>query len=394
MRFKCACKSWYNLIKSPSFVAKNLSYSKNNEFASSTSLVFKRTVLKDNTIKDKNEITSILSEDNNNRKETLLSLLTLSNHDDQNFGCIVEDFPLPSPMCFYALNIPLAGHCDGIVCLSLVNDEDVVLYNPSIKEDFEFLPKSCLLLPHKDFNDFDNEDDYYDALRSDPRGVGFGFDSKAKVYKVVRIVGFTSGYYADTHPSRAEVFTLGARSWREIKIDTKVTVFSHPSFNICLKGICYWSALIRDKEVLLSFHMSEELFDEISVPESIHHMEGFLKTFSVWKESIVLVAYKRDDDPKFLDIWVMGEPGDFRGSWTKHLTIGPVECDIPLSFWKSDEILVGTADGCVVSYNIDTQTLKYLPIHVAEGPSRTQCLVYVNSIISVKENNSSMRQLP
>ncbi|KAM5548688.1 putative F-box protein [Rosa sericea] len=379
MRLKCVRKSWYNLIKSPSFVAKNLSYSKNNKFASSTCLLFKRT-------------------GNNDRKETLLSLLTLSNHDDQNFGCVVEDFPLPSPMCFYPFNIPLAGHCDGIVCLSLVSGEDVILCNPAIKEDFEFLPKSCLLLPPKNPNDFDNEDDYYDALESNQEGVGFGYDSKAEVYKVVRIVGFSSGYLVTSHPSRAEVFTLGARSWREIKIDTEASVFSDPSFNICFKGICYWYGLIAtsnpavDKEVLLSFDMSKELFNEISVPESINQ-EGVLKRFSVWKESIVLVAYKEDDDPKFLDIWVMGESGGFRGSWTKDLTIGPVECDIPLTFLKSDEIIIRTADGCVVSYNIGTQTLRYRPIHVAEGPTRTQCVVYVNSIISVKGNNSSMGQL-
>lgn len=334
---------------------------------------------KDNTIKDENEIYLILGEDNNDKKETVLSTLTLCNHEDQNLGSVVGDFVLP---CMYPFNKPIAGHCDGIVCITS-GTEDVILCNPAIKE-FEFLPKSSLFLPPKCPNDYDNEDDYYDALESDPSGVGFGYDSKAKVYKVVRIVDFSSGYFFTTHPSRAEVFTLGAHSWREIKIDTECSVISDPSFDICFKGICYWYAGIRtdlgvDKKVILSFDMSDELFHEISFPESTYVHE----ILAVWKESIVLVSYK-DDGPGFLDIWVMDESGGFKGSWTKNLTVGPIEGLIPLAFWKSDEILMVTADGCVVSYNIATQTLKYLPIHAAEGPRCIQCVVYVNSIISVK----------
>lgn len=100
--------------------------------------------------------------------------------------------------------------------------------------------------------------------------------------------------------------------------------------------MCYWYAGIRtdlgvDKKVVLSFDMSDELFHEISFPEST----SFHERLAVWKESIVLVSYK-DDDPEFLDIWVMDESGGFKGSWTKNLTIGPVQGLIPLAFWKRE----------------------------------------------------------
>lgn len=95
---------------------------------------------------------------------------------------------------------------------------------------------------------------------------------------------------------------------------------------------------------------------------------------------IVLVSYNEYDGPKFLDIWVIDESAGFKDSWSIHLTIGPVEGVAPLAFWKSDEIFMVTDDGCVVSYNIGTQTLKYLPIHAAEGPRCIQCVVYINSL--------------
>lgn len=35
----------------------------------------------------------------------------------------------------------------------------------------------------------------------------------------------------------------------------------------------------------------------------------------------------------------------------------------PLVFWKSDELLMVSNDGRVVSYNLGRRTFKYLPIH-------------------------------
>lgn len=68
----------------------------------------------------------------------------------------------------------------------------------------------------------------------------------------------------------------------------------------------------------------------------------------MWKESIALVSYQLAQEilaPQSFDIWVLmkNDSGDHgTGSWTKHLTIGPMEgVEIPLLyplvFWKSDE---------------------------------------------------------
>ncbi|XP_062024985.1 F-box protein CPR1-like isoform X1 [Rosa rugosa] len=376
MRFKCIRKSWYNLINSPSFVAQNLFNSMNNKFTSSTCIIAKHTVLKDSSITDRNEISTILGDGHYDKKQILLSSLTLCDNldgDDQELYCIIEDdLIVPFPLCRNSYNFYIAGHCDGIICLSsfLCNDRDIALCNPSIKE-FNHLPKSCIHLPPKD------EDDYVHECN-----VGFGYDSKAKVYKVVRIVDFSS-----SHPPRAEVYTLGADCWIEIKAFVLGTISSPRSLHMHFKGIYYWSGfsyITRELQyVLFAFDMSDELFYLIYLPEAAF---GIYCNLAVWKESLLLITH-REEAPKCFDLW-LNEDSDFlKGSWTKYFTIKPIEVDIPLVFWKSNEILMVNVDRRIVSYNLDTQTLKCLPIHGAEDPLCIYAINYVNSIISVKRNN-------
>ncbi|XP_062002254.1 F-box/kelch-repeat protein At3g06240-like [Rosa rugosa] len=381
MRFKCIHKSWYNLITSPSFIAKNLSNSKNNKFASTTRILFKRTVLKD--IKDKNEIFYVLRDNNNDRRDIFLSLLDLCNDndgDDQNLHSVVDDLIVPLPFSICPFSLQIAGHCDGLICLVNIVNEEVALCNPAIKE-FKFLPRSSLLLPRRH-----PEDD--DGIESDVNAVGFGYDSKTQDYKIVRVITYITGI-AYTLPSKAEVYTLSSHSWREIKIDKECHVFWTPSFEIHFRGIYYWSALTyptpgADKEAIFAFDMSEETFEEIPIPDGICARDGIIKFLAVWKESVALISCK-GDGPKSFDIWVMDDSSGIKGSWTKHLVIGPIECEIPLVFWKSDELLLVISDGRVVSYHLGNKTIKYLPIHGVEDPQYIQAVVCVNSMISVKK---------
>lgn len=147
LRFKCIHKSWYNLITSPSFIAKNLSVSRNNKFSSTTSVVFKRTVL----TKDKHDIFNVLRDNDNSRKNIFVSLLDLykdNDGDDQNLHSDVDDLILPLPFSICPFSFQIAGHCDGILCLVNIVLEDVAFCNPALKE-MKFLPRSPLLLPRR-----------------------------------------------------------------------------------------------------------------------------------------------------------------------------------------------------------------------------------------------------
>ncbi|XP_004292659.1 PREDICTED: F-box protein At1g30790-like [Fragaria vesca subsp. vesca] len=389
MRFKCIRKSWYNLINSPSFVAQNLSNSMNNKFISSTRIIAKHIIVKDNSITDKKDIVNIIMHGNDEEKQFLLSSLSLCDDpdgDDQELSCVIEDeLIIPSRLYQYCLCSRIVGHCDGIICLSGDGDT-TVLCNPSIKE-FDLVPKSCLL-PDEDC--------------SKTNSVGFGYDSKAKVYKVVNILSYCYSHL------KAEVYELGTDCWREIEFNVEIDeVLPEPGFDKYFKGVYYWNAFrkpLSEKEthrvwkdtlpysglplefVIVAFDMSNEVFYLISQPEE--DTFAIDRSLIVWKESLHLITYTYEGDaPKWFDIWQNEDPDFLKGSWTKCFAINPIEAVIPLAFWKSNEILMGDADGYIVSYNLDTRSLKCLPIHGAEKPRYIGAVEYVNSIISVNRAN-------
>ncbi|PRQ23256.1 putative F-box domain-containing protein [Rosa chinensis] len=371
MRFKCVCKLWYKVIGSPSFLTMHLSNSMHNKFYSFISIVFKLTILKDKKLTEE-EIYHVLR-DSSDRKQVLLSLLNLCNNtvgDGPHLQSVVEDFTVPPPMGL-AFTLQIVGHCDGIICLSTHAGSDrAALCNPSIKE-FKFLPKSCLIHPP-------NVAYVYH--------VGFGYDSKAKDYKLVRIALSIS--YGE-HPTRGEIYSLGSNSWREIKTDFRTRVYSTPGSGLYFKGNYYWYAFKQEepeyhKEFILSFDMSDELFHHTSVPDSFHVTDGCYRSLVVLRESIALLSYEAGYGvPKTFEVWGTEGFGAGKDFWTKYVTIGPLEgIEIPLVFWKTDELLVVTNNASAVSYNLCTQTSKYLPINGAEA-SDIKAVVYVNSIVSV-----------
>ncbi|XP_050384218.1 F-box/kelch-repeat protein At3g06240-like [Argentina anserina] len=385
MRFKCVCILWCNLIKGPNFVAKHLS---NSMGASSMPVLFKRPVFIGKNKKIIDEKEECLNDDDN--VETRLSSLDLYDEndvDDVLLSIVVEDLNLPLPASLklkHSSDLRIAGHCDGIICLKLFIG-NVILWNPVMKE-FKLLPKSCRLLPNDDYELLEYR------LRSYSEHLGFGYDSNGKDYKVVRFVIYDKeGYWFG-----AEVYTMNSNSWRDIKTtynEMTTHVLQSSDLSIYLNGICYWDVsglhhLEYYEGFILSFNMVNELFNEISFPNLRDGCR--VATLAVWKEFIALFTYQDGIGiPQSNDMWVMMDnPGDAKGSWTKHLTIGPVECDgFPLLFCNSNHLFMVNGGGQIVVYDTGARILKYLPIHFMGDVIYNQALAYENSIVSIKGGN-------
>ncbi|TQD93751.1 hypothetical protein C1H46_020650 [Malus baccata] len=364
MRFRCVRKSWYKFINNPSFVDVHLSKSVDNSFQSSTCILFKRYVLNDA---------------DNGSKKILLSLIDLCN-DNNGDVYYLQDLNLNVPISLGLRHeyLDIAGHCHGIICLTDYS-EKVFLCNPALKES-KLLPKSCLRLPPpKEIN----------ILQSTGIAVGFGYDHKAKDYKVVRIVMHFEGFWILFHPHTAEVYTMSSNSWREIKVDIPSSVVWCPSSQMYFKGVYYWFAIELDKQtldenkkVILSFDMDDELFSDIPVPESLQDTKECYGSLAVWNGSVALFSFHIESGVrKSIGIWEMN---DLEGSWTKQLTIVPIAgFGMPLTFWNSDELVMVAADGRVVSHNFVTKMLKEIPVS-GVFLERFQAFVYVYSLVSVK----------
>ncbi|CAN6706487.1 unnamed protein product [Malus baccata var. baccata] len=368
MRFKCIRKSWCTLINSPGFVAKQLSNSVDNKFSSFTCILLNRSQ-------------THVFPDNSWKQEVFWSMINLSiDCDELNLHYDVEDLNIPFPLEDHDY-VLILGYCNGIVCVTA--GKNILLCNPTTRE-FIGLPSSCLLLPSRPKGKFELETVF--------RALGFGYDCKAKEYKVVQII--ENSEYSDDErtyyhriplPHTAEVYTMAANTWRGIKIDISTKTYSC-SCQVYSKGFCYWYAT-DGEEYILSFDLGDEIFHRIQLPS---RRESGFKFYYIFLHNESLASfcsrYDRSEKSESCEIWVMHDYDRVKSLWTKLFIIGPLQAiGKPLTFWKSDELLMLASDGKATSYNYSTGNLKYL--HIPPILNRVvdfQALIYVKSIVSLK----------
>ncbi|XP_062006362.1 putative F-box protein At3g24700 [Rosa rugosa] len=387
MRFKCIHKSWYALINNPKFIDKHLHLYNKDSY---TCFLLKRSVVaRTQTIKE----------------EILFSFLYAPNHNDDEDShphCVVEDIYFPTAMGLktkgHNIELPgsyggetiyILGHCDGIICL-VYHSGGLVFYNPSIRE-FKIIPPSCLT-------------ESFSCVG------GFGYDPKCKDYKVVNIVPSGEDSYDHNqrlviYPPRAEVYTLGTDSWRQIKIDyleTETTSFWPDIYQMCYKGVFYWLGHEQDKEylcyydrlsspsirdVILLYDTGEEVFRTRLLPDSFKDLglHALSMSLTVWNGSIALFGFTYwGPDIESFKIWMMD---DF-GSWTKHLTYETIMgIYLSLVLWRSDDVVMVANDGRIVSYSLSRDRVRYFPIQGVWGTYQAFVCVNSNSIVSVKGGN-------
>ncbi|XP_021750805.1 F-box protein CPR30-like [Chenopodium quinoa] len=138
LRFKCVCKSWNSLIKSPNFIKLHL----------------KQTLISNS---DRHLLVS--SEYSSSLHSADLDL----NHN------LISCSELHHPLKHHNA-VKLVGSCNGVVCISDESKNNVVLYNPLTKSRRE-IPVDQISNPSNDFI-----------------VLGFGYDSKNDGYKVLRVV--------------------------------------------------------------------------------------------------------------------------------------------------------------------------------------------------------------
>ncbi|CAN6706483.1 unnamed protein product [Malus baccata var. baccata] len=170
--------------------------------------------------------------------------------------------------------------------------------------------------------------------------LGFGYDCKAKEYKVVQII--ENCEYSD----------------------------DEQTFNHCI-----------------TLPHTAETFHRIQFPSRGESDFTFFYIF-LRNESLASFCshYDRSGDSQSCEIWVMDDYDGVKSSWTKLLTVGPLQgIDKPLTFWKSDELLMLASDGRTTSYNSSTGSLTY--VHVPPILNKVvdfQALIYVESIVPLK----------
>ncbi|XP_058187808.1 F-box/kelch-repeat protein At3g17530-like [Rhododendron vialii] len=361
LQFKSVCKNWYALIRNPSFISLHHQRAAFIAADENTDCLLVKRFL------DGGE-----------------GAVVLSFVPDQN---PVEDIDISSTgLDIKALRI--LGPCNGIVCLTRFGlNSPIVLCNPSMKE-FRILPQPSY------------KNDHISNL-------GFGFHFFTDDYKVVRFAMMSTDLNIRGIDEMIEIYDLSTDSWREVEAKSPIESGFHCCHDsyVSWNGDCFWYANSHDNggAVIMTFSMTDEVFEEMPVPEvCLLDQHGENKLF-VLNDSLAMVIYPKwwcnpyvfPPDlfllEKSFDIWVMNEE-DVEVSWTKKFTIGPFKgLDWALGFRQNGEFLLERGYGQMMSYNLNTRERKEYEVHdQVQGhppPPNLQVLPYTESLVSVKRHN-------
>ncbi|PIA29200.1 hypothetical protein AQUCO_06100006v1 [Aquilegia coerulea] len=199
---------------------------------------------------------------------------------------------------------------------------------------------------------------------------GFGFDSISNEYKVVRVlIAFSK--------CRAEVYTLGSRTWREIPMEISC-VSSMKESNVFLNGVIYWVACRYDTTLaIMSFNVATEEFDIIELPSKIQKVKLDVLDLAVLRDCLCLI--------EGCYMWVRKDHG-VQGSWIKERDIKWNNA-IHFQIGRNEIINVRNYELVILnSKNIAYQNnrIKRVRPLVVNGNSSSLVLVGIGSLISPK----------
>ncbi|RAL42290.1 unnamed protein product [Cuscuta campestris] len=269
---KCTavCKSWYALIKDPSFISTHL---------------HRAAALQDGLL--------LLSFIEDSETERYVYGLYRDNDAFEEYKQLFLPFKLSREPV-------IVGSCNGLICLARVEEDawNIVLWNPSIHKHF-ILPEPDLPVACEVY--------FFHTI-------GFGFDSVSNDYKVLLIL--SDGETEDFND--VWLFSLNGRSWKRltevspINCASSIYSFHEVGIKVFVNGVLHYGML---SPMIFAFDISTEKFFVINVPETLAQFENRMSLIK-YEESIALVA--RGNSPGHKELWVMKEYG-VDSSWTKVL---------------------------------------------------------------------------
>lgn len=317
LRFKAVCKPWYDFISSPYFINLHL-----------------------------------------RRPLTTNNLLILSDNfadDDSDFNLLTQNYPISDsarddiscsqispPFPFGPEDeMQILDSRNGLVCLSIRNHSNIILWNPATKK-FRFLG-----LP--DCRSFGTSFTY----------AGLGYVEATNDYKLVRMV----------HPVKPRsigflwVYTLSADSWKQLDIDFNKFVFQ-PRPPVFVNGCLHWLTNRHISGNLIgALNVAEEVASCMPVPDSYGYRSEIVRQLTVIRGSLSVVVFSTSH-LKFpvMEIWLMTEYG-VQGSWSNQFKLEALSAIArPIGSWKDGELIFRYDEGAskkIMFYDPFTKRKKY-----------------------------------
>ncbi|OVA09860.1 F-box domain [Macleaya cordata] len=359
LRFRCVCKPWCKLFKSPNFVKMHLNHGVEKEKFS--------LILIDNEV-------LMYSMDYYD------SSLTSSTY----YEAVEIDYPFKS----LGNEVHIRGACNGLLCIEprRVKGELICIWNPSTKEYKEIpMPEDEKFPSHLDI---DHSEISY----------GFGYDCNIEDYKLVRVMNF---YGIDNDGEKVfygcevKVFTLGSNSWKHIPSIYPYDIYFD---GVLVNGALHWRATpwiggSKGADAIVSFDIGHERLTEVSPLVSLD--DKFYKTVGVVGGCLCIFAQSYNVG---IEVWVMKDYG-VRESWTKLFTIAQqsilgsraYKYLSPMQSLKNGEILlkillrIGEEDDLDLDYDLalyDPKLARFRTLKICGG-EWSDATLYVESLVSL-----------
>ncbi|KAL8146535.1 hypothetical protein AgCh_004315 [Apium graveolens] len=379
---KCVCKSFDELIKSPTFIASHVNHNSSSKTNTSCSV-------------------SILVIDGNYRDRSEHILIGTKDNSVTSIRRVRQSNPLTIPTS-------VIGSCNGLFCASLemIGEQwgsHIILWNP-VTRDNRYLPKPKIDAPERQlFPVF-----------------AFGYSPQSNEYKVVRFISYySSGNITLPSPSdvfimQIEVYKMSTDSWTvldakalpcdgpdhmSLESDPFLPLhFGHSTRTLFLKGAFHWLA-VNPKNVtdvcvaVVAFDLEREELKLNSILEPrriLHAKKGQLEVINDLLG--LIVPHSPTEYPPDFDIWLMNDYGN-RESWTKHYVVEQsTGFARPCGYFKDDLLLMvdNDTDNSLFFYNLHTQErmyiFKYGQFYYEHSCSYVETLVPVSKRNVVAEN--------
>lgn len=273
MRFKCVCRSWYNLISSPYFIFKQFKEYTDDRIHL---LAYERVSERVNIFTGK----------------TSVDLSWVYN-----------------PSHFFGI-MKIKGPFNGIFCLFMQN-QSIILWNPTTREVRKI--RHCL----------PGSTEYISYNYS----IGFGLDIVHDEYKLVLICRVQERRISKY--LRVWSYNLKFNFWTQVEaLQLPVDFLAEGQDGIYFNGVCYWIAYEDNnmqKAYFIAFDLLKENFEEVSRPPSDYKCDKLV--LEVYNDSLVLIQSNYGHTCIYFELWTMKEK-----NWIKQLTIDSPygSCDLLL----------------------------------------------------------------